>query len=81
MLGKITNFLEIKWSDDLLNFYKKNPGKCLAGGTRIDRPINTARANNLQGEFNSEEIQKINSICQPVMQKYSYTYLSKIREK
>lgn len=71
-LGKITNFLGIEWSDDLLNFYKKNPGKSLAGGTRTDRPINATRANNLQAELNSEEIQKINLICQPVIEKYSY---------
>ncbi|MGB3511149.1 MAG: hypothetical protein WBA93_18325 [Microcoleaceae cyanobacterium] len=47
----------------------------MAGGTRTDRPINKTRANNLQGELNVEEIQKINVICQPVMQKYSYTEL------
>ncbi|NEN93239.1 MAG: sulfotransferase [Okeania sp. SIO3H1] len=74
-LAKITNFLEIEWSDDLLNFHQKNPSKSLAGGTRTDRPINTTRASNLQGKLNAEEIQKINVICQPVMQKYSYTEL------
>ena len=74
-LEKITNFLGIDWSEDLLNFYQKNSGKSLAGGTRTDRPINETRASNLKGELNAEEINKINLICQPVMQKYSYIKL------
>lgn len=74
-LEKITNFLGIKWSNDLLKFYQKNSGKIWAGGTRTDKPIDETRASNLKGELNAEEINKINLICKQVMQKYSYIEL------
>lgn len=71
ILEKITNFLEIDWTEDLLNFYKKNPSKTLAGGTRTDLPVNIKKADNLKG-INNEDLKKINVICKPLMDKYSY---------
>lgn len=70
-LEKITNFLEIKWSDDLLYFDRKNLGKTLAGGTRTDLPINVKKVNNLKG-LDNEDLKKINVICKCLMDKYGY---------
>ena len=71
ILEKITNFLEIEWSDHLLNFYQNNPSKTLAGGTKIDQPINSNKANNLKG-LNNEDLKKINVICKSLMDEYGY---------
>lgn len=74
-LTQIVDFLGIAWSDDLPNFYQKNPGKSLAGGTRTDRPINTERASKLQSDLSAEEIARINELCAPVMETYQYPAL------
>lgn len=71
-LESIMEFLGLAWSEDLLNFHQKNPGKALAGGTRTDRPINKTRAANLKSKLNSRDIATINSICAPVMAAYDY---------
>lgn len=75
-LEHIVNFLGVGWSEDLLNFYQKNPGKVLAGGTRTDQPINVERANNLKNSFSAMEISHINRICAPVMNVYGYPMLN-----
>jgi len=74
-LLKMVDFLGVDWSDDLLSFYQKNPGKSLAGGTRTDRPINAERASKLQSDLSTEDIATINRICEPVMQAYDYPAL------
>ena len=73
ILVKIVEFLNLEWSDDLLNFHHKNPGKSLAGGTRTDRPINRDRANQLQSHFSQADVERIQQICEPVMKAYGYT--------
>ena len=74
-LLKMVSFLGIDWSDDLLSFYRKNPGKALAGGTRTDKPINAERASKLQSDLSMEDLASINRICGPVMQTYDYPAL------
>lgn len=74
-LARIVDFFGIAWSDDLLNFYQKNPGKVLAGGTRTDRPINWERATKRQSNLSDTDIQHINQICEPVMSLYGYPAL------
>jgi len=74
-LLQMVDFLGIDWSDDLLSFYQKNPGKSLAGGTRTDRPINAERASKLQSDLSAESMATINHICEPVMQIYDYPAL------
>ncbi len=74
-LQSITHFLNIPWSEDLLNFHSKNPGRSLAGGTQTNRPINGDRAANLQSRFSAKEIATINLICGPVMKTYGYSAL------
>lgn len=71
ILKKITNFLGVTWSEDLLHFYQKNPSKTLAGGTKTDRPIDAVKANNLRG-LNPEDIYKINLICKSLIDQYGY---------
>ena len=68
---KITDFLEIEWSDDLLNFHQKNSSKILAGGTIMNRPINVKKAKNLKG-LSNEDLKKIDVICKPLMSQYGY---------
>ncbi len=73
-LEKITDFLGLEWSNDLLNFYQKNPSKSLAGGTRTDRPIDCTKAINLKG-LTKDDIKLINQVCQPLIDNYNYSYL------
>ena len=72
-LTSIVKFLGLDWSDDLLNFYQKNPGKSLAGGTRTNLPINRDRASQLQSHFSQADVERIQQICEPVMKTYGYT--------
>lgn len=71
-LTQIVQFLEIEWSDDLLNFHQKNPSKVLAGGTRTNNPINAERASKLQSTLSATEVASINELCAPVMEAYGY---------
>lgn len=75
-IEQLLNFLGIDWSDDVLQFYQKNPSLSLAGGTRTDRPVNKERASRLQSNLSPKEIEKINSICAPVMSEYGYSAMS-----
>ena len=72
-LKKIVDFLDIEWSDDLLNYYQKNSGKTLAGGTRTDQPIKKKVIDNYLSTLTRDDQEKIANICMPLMETYGYS--------
>lgn len=71
-MAKLLEFLELDWSEDVLNFEKsQSASKGYAGKTRGDQPLNKSRkAPNLN--LAEEDTQKINSICYELMKVYQY---------
>jgi hypothetical protein len=71
-LTRILTFLALPWSEDVLNFHRKNEGKVLAGGTRTDRPINLERAQPKNSALTPAEIQQVQALCRDGMVQYGY---------
>jgi hypothetical protein len=70
-LEEIISFLGLRWSEDVISYHKINANKTLAGGTKMNSPLDITRAKGYEG-LNDNDKEKIYSICEPLMKTYGY---------
>lgn len=72
MMSNILNFLELSWSDRVLEYYKfHQPNKVYPGNTKGDKAIDTSRKSS-QPKLTESEKNTIKSLAQELIEYYNY---------
>jgi Sulfotransferase domain len=70
-IRKLTNFLDVEFDFNMLNYYKNKKGVSI-GNTKNDNPLMNKNTNKWGGFFSYKELCVIYETCQIIADKYSY---------